>query len=74
MDMHGSELVRFAAALVYSGIFWGTLLFLVDACAMDRRVPFGGVGLAVGLLLLAAFLFLGVVAHQHVFALPRKFS
>ena len=71
---HASELVRFAAALIYSGIFWATVLFLVNACAMDRRVPFGGVGLAVGVLLLTAFLFLGVVAHQDVFAMPLRLS
>jgi hypothetical protein len=67
---HGSELACLAAALIYSGIFWATMLFLVNACALDRRVPFGGVGLAVGLLLLTAYLFLGVVAHQDVFAMP----
>ena len=64
----------FAAALIYSGIFWATILFLVNACAMDRRVPFGGVGLAVGLLWLTAFLFRGVVAHQDVFAMPLRLS
>lgn len=40
---HATNLTRLAAALVYSGIFWGTILFLVNACAFDRRVPFAGV-------------------------------
>jgi hypothetical protein len=57
---HAAELVRVAAALVFSGIFWGTVLFLVNACALNRHVPFIGVGAAVGLLLLTALLLFGI--------------
>jgi len=67
---HVSELISLFAALAYSGIFWSTILFLTNACALNRPVSFWGVGLAVGVLLLTGYLFLGVVTHQEVFAMP----
>ena len=66
-----SELARLAAVLVYSGIFWGTGLFLVDACALDKKVPFLGVGLAVAIMLVSVRLFVGVVASPELFVLLR---
>jgi hypothetical protein len=62
---HSAELARVAAALVFSGIFWATILFLVNACALDRRVPFLGVGAAVGLLFLTALLLFSVGGLHH---------
>jgi hypothetical protein len=62
---------RLAAALFYSGVFWATVLFLIDACALDRRIPFLGVGAALAVLMVAAVLFTGVVASSNVFAMVR---
>ncbi len=64
-----SELLRFVGAMVYSGIFWSTILFLVNACALNRRVPFLGVGAATGVLVLMVYLFAGVVARPEAFAM-----
>ncbi len=69
--VHPAELGRLAAALVYSGIFWATILFLVDACALDRPVTFSGVGVALAVLAATAYLFVGVVASQDLFAFSR---
>jgi hypothetical protein len=69
--VHVVGLVRFSAALIFSGVFWATVLFLVNACALNRRVPFLGVGLAVGVLGLAADLFTKVVVGRDLLALLR---
>jgi hypothetical protein len=65
------DLARFAAALLCSGVFWATFLFLMDASAFNRRVPFLGVGAAVGVLAVAAHLFVRVVAGQSLLQLLR---
>lgn len=69
--LHASELVRFGAALICSGVFWATFLFLMNACARNRRVSFIGVGVAVGILSLAADLFAHVVAGQDLLPMLR---
>lgn len=67
--IEGAALGRFAAAMIYSGIFWATILFLIDACALNRRVPFFAVGALTGLLALAIYLFVGVVTTPEAFAM-----
>src|SRR5215475_13167166 len=52
--LHAAELLRFGEALICSGVFWATFLFLMNACALNRRVSFIGVGAAVGVLSLTA--------------------
>lgn len=69
--LHLSDLGRLAAVLVYSGIFWGTGLFLIDACALDKKVSFLGVGLALAVMVIAVRLFVGVVAGPELFAMMR---
>lgn len=72
MAATGPELARFVAALFYSGIFWMMVLFLVvDRHALDRTSARSElVPLAIVVLIASAYLFLGVVAHQEVFAMP----
>jgi hypothetical protein len=69
--VHTMGLVRFSGALIFSGVLWATFLFLMNACALDRRVPFLGVGLAVGVLGVAADLFTRAVAGTDLLALLR---
>ena len=69
--VHVLELVRFGAALLCSGVFWATFLFLMNACALNRRLPFLGVGAAVGVLVLMAHVFTKVVAGQNLLAMLR---
>ena len=69
--VHAFELVRFGAALLCSGMSWATFLFLMNACALNRRVPFFGVGAAVGVLVLMAHVFTKVVAGQDLLTMLR---
>jgi len=69
--VHAAELVRFGEALIYSGVFWATFLFLMNACALNRRVSFIGVGAAVGVLSLTAHLFAHVVAGRDLLPMLR---
>jgi len=69
--VYASELVRFGAALFYSRVFWATFLFLMNACALNRRVPFLGVGAAMGVLVLMAHVFTKVVAGQDLLTMLR---
>lgn len=66
-----SQLARLGAVLLYSGIFWGTGWFLMDACALDKKIPFFGVGLALAVMLLSVRLFVGVVASPELFVMLR---
>lgn len=68
--MESVGLVRFAAALFYSGIFWMTVLFLIETRALERRYSPERVGLALVVLIVSAYLMLGVIVHQQLFALP----
>jgi hypothetical protein len=65
-----AEAARFAVGLFYSGIFWMMVLFLVEVRTMHRRVGSFLVVLAVALMIVSAYLMLGVVAHQELFAMP----
>ena len=68
---HLFELLQLSAALICSGVFWGTFLFLVNACALNRHIPFFGVGAAIGVLGVTAHLFAQVVAGQGPLAMLR---
>jgi hypothetical protein len=66
-----ADLARFGAALMCSGVFWATLLFLVNASALNRRVPFLGVGAAVAVMAVTAHIFVRIVAGQNLLQLFR---
>jgi len=68
---HLFEFLQLGAALICSGVFWATFLFLVNACALNRHVPFLGVGAAVGVLSVTARLFAQVVTGHGPLALFR---
>ena len=59
--LHASDLVRLLAVFACSGIFWMTILFLVDRVSIDQSRP-GSIPLAVLVLLISAYCLIGVVS------------
>jgi len=60
-----SDLTRVLAALFYSGIFRMMMLFLLEKRSAWR----GSLAAATAMLILSAYLFLGAVAHEDIWAL-----
>ena len=60
-----SDLTRVLVALFYSGIFWMMMLFLLEKRSTWR----GSLAVATAMLILSAYLFLGAVAHEDIWAL-----
>lgn len=59
--LHTPDLVRLLAVFACSGIFWMTILFLVDRVSMDQSTP-GSIPLAVLALVVSAYCLIGVVS------------
>jgi hypothetical protein len=70
--LSSSEWVQFAVALFYSGIFWMMVWFVVENGGLRRSARPGMLPLAMVLMVFAAYLILGVVAHQRLFAMPLE--
>jgi hypothetical protein len=65
-----SELARLAATLFYSGVFWMMVMFLVENGTGRTSKRAELVPWAFLLMVFSAYLTLGVVVHQTLFAMP----
>jgi hypothetical protein len=61
------NIARLMAVFTCSGIFWMMIWFLVEKISMKHPLP-GSTGLAIVVLVAAAFLLIGVVTQQNAVA------